>query len=188
MKIEVRGLRKAFGDKQVLSGFDAVFPEGKTTCLMGPSGCGKTTLLHILMGTLTPDAGEVTGVPERKAVVFQENRLFPDFTVEDNLRAVLPHRKTDFSEELAAFGLSGQEKTPVSQLSGGMKRRVALLRALCFGGDLFLFDEPFTGLDEETRRSVIGYVREKTAGKTVIAITHDAEDALLLGGDILSMP
>lgn len=188
MSITANKLCKSFDGKAVLSDFSHVFPDGTVTCIVGPSGCGKTTLLNLMMNLLTPDNGEITGLTGRKiAAVFQEDRLFEHCSPAANLRAVLHDADAiaQIPAALKAVGLEEAASQPVRTLSGGMKRRVAILRALLGDADVLLMDEPFKGLDADTRDTVIRWMRPKIAGKTVILVTHDPREAELLGGEIL---
>lgn len=187
MDIVITKLNKAYGEKQVLRDFSARFPQGETTVIMGPSGCGKTTLLSILMGFLAPDSGEITGLPEIISAVFQEDRLCEDFSALSNVSMVLGKKSPEPERILGLLGLGEELKTPVRALSGGMKRRVAIARALCHGGSLLILDEPFKGLDGETRKTVMEVVRRETQGRTVIAVTHDPEEAAFLSDNIIRM-
>lgn len=175
--IRLEHVSKAFGEKQVLKDLSCVFPYGGNTAIMGPSGCGKTTLLRLISRLERPDAGRITGVPDRIGTVFQEERLVGDLTVMRNLLLAVPGKKGEARSLLRALGLSGEEHTPVRTLSGGMQRRVAIARALLYDAPLLIMDEPLKGLDEETRSRTIALIREKTRGKTVILVTHDPRDA-----------
>ena len=188
--IEIRDLHKSFGEKQVFRGLSCSFPEGETTCIMGPSGCGKTTLLNLLAGLEQPDGGTISGMAEkRKSMVFQESRLVEGMGPVPNLRLVNPSvTRKEAEGMLRALGLSDSLHQPVSTLSGGMRRRVAILRALAACYDVLLADEPFKGLDEKTKRQVISYFREKTRGKTVLLVTHDPSEAQAVGGRLLLLP
>lgn len=180
MKIEA--LCIAFGEKQVLKDFSVQLPLGQTTVLMGTSGCGKTTLLRILAGLEQPDSGRLSGVPVRKSMIFQENRLCENATAWANLHLCAPKlTKEQAQEALLALGLPDWNTQPVREFSGGMKRRVAILRALCADYDLLLADEPFQGLDEETKLRTMEYFRAHTAGKTVVLVTHEEDEAEFLG-------
>lgn len=188
--VVMKNIRLSFGDKRIWEDFSAVFPAGRVTCLMGPSGCGKTTLLRILLGLLPPDGGTVTGRPERLSAVFQEDRLCEALTPAANVRLVtggsVPAAETETL--LRRLGLGDSLRTPARELSGGMRRRTALARALLAPGwELLALDEPFKGLDAETRRRTAELIREYGAGKTVVLVTHDPEEAALLGGAILPL-
>lgn len=183
------GICKSYGSKQVLSHLSVTFPAGQVTCIMGPSGCGKTTLLNILMGLLPPDRGTVENRPERLSAVFQEDRLCEDFSALSNVRLVTGKTLDDgeICRCLSALGLEGSAKQPVRALSGGMKRRVAIARAVLAEGELLILDEPFKGLDEATRKTVAAEVKRRTRGRTVIMVTHDPEEAELMGAEIMEM-
>ncbi len=189
MDIEVKNVYKSFENKPVLKGFSAHFPAGEMTCVMGPSGYGKTTLLNLIMGLMQPDSGSITGVPEKISAVFQEDRLCEDFSAVGNVRAVTGKRvpAAQIEAHLKELGLNDSMYVPVRTLSGGMRRRVALARAVLYGGDLLVLDEAFKGLDEETKRITMDYLRTHAKGKTVIAVTHDAEEAAYLGGNLIRM-
>ena len=152
-------------------------------CLMGPSGLGKTTLLRCVAGLETPDAGAVTGVPRRLGYVFQEDRLCDNFSAVANIRLVtgrtLPEKA--ILQHLEELGLSDSVRLPVSQLSGGMRRRVAILRALLAEYDLLFLDEPFKGLDRETKETVMADTRRRCAGRTVLLVTHDVAELDAMG-------
>ena len=186
--ITLKNISKAFGEKSVLTDLNAVFEYGKITVIMGESGCGKTTLINIIMGLEKPDSGDISGIPEKISAVFQEDCLSEDFSAISNLRAVVGKRvsKSDISELLISFGLTEKDIcSPVNQLSGGMKRRVAIARALIAESGLIVMDEPFKGLDEETREKVASIVEQnvRNTGRTLILITHDAEEADLIHAD-----
>ena len=187
--IVIRGLCKRFGEKVVLRDFDAVFPAGECTCIMGQSGCGKTTLLRILMGLLRADSGTVTGVPERKSAVFQEDRLCQGFSAMANLRLVLPKTVPDarLAAHLTELGLGDSLRRPVRELSGGMKRRVAIARAMLAESGAVFLDEPLKGLDEATKGEAIAYIRRYAGGRTLLLVTHDREEAAALGGALITM-
>lgn len=184
MDIVLSHVSKAYGDVKVLEDFSHAFPLGRTTCVMGPSGRGKTTLLRLLLGLEAPDSGEISGLAGlRKSAIFQEDRLCENITAVANLRLAAPAlSRREAEEALAALGLGDSLRQPVREFSGGMKRRAAILRALCAEYDLLLADEPFQGLDRELKRRTMEYFRERTAGKTVILVTHSEEEADFLGG------
>ena len=187
MDIILRHVWRSFGEKQVLRDFSHTFPQGELTVVMGPSGCGKTTLLSLLLGLQAPDQGEILGLEGlKKSAVFQEDRLCENTTAQANLRLVNPSlTREQANQALTALGLGDSLSQPVREFSGGMKRRVAILRALLAPYDVLLCDEPFQGLDQDTKALVLTYFREKTRGKTVILVTHDEKEAEFFGGPLL---
>ena len=186
MDIIIKNLCKSFGEKQVLKDVNAVIKEKRTTCLMGQSGVGKTTLLNIMMGLEKADSGVIENLPKLKSAVFQENRLCESFSVITNIKMANGSLSDDtIMEHLKAVGLENEAKSKVSTLSGGMKRRVALVRAILALKDVLFLDEPFKGLDEETLAAVQNYLYQNTKGLTVVMVTHQAEDAKALGAEIL---
>lgn len=175
MSISFKGISKRY-TAPVLADFSAELPECGLVLLTGPSGCGKTTLLRILLGLSSADSGEVCGTEGlRFSVVFQEDRLFESFTIADNLNA--PLAKKLASEQLDALlsslGLEGVAGQYPNELSGGMRRRAAIARALAFDGDVFVLDEPFTGLDEYARQLVIDQLLRRREEKLILLVTHD---------------
>ena len=189
--IVIRNLCKSFAGKPVLRDFSAVLPVGQVTGLMGPSGSGKTTLLRILLGLERPDGGsysitggngsDLTG-SVRFAAVFQEDRLCDNLDPSANIRLINPtlgRRETE--DALAAVGLAGCLRQPARELSGGMRRRVAILRALLAEYDLLFLDEPFKGLDRETKETVMADTRRRCAGRTVLLVTHDVAELDAMG-------
>ena len=142
---EIRNLSFSYDGTPVFSGLCLSLPDGSRTALLAPSGFGKTTLLRLLCGSLTPQGGSITGLPaEGIAMVFQEDRLLPGCTVLENLRLVAPERSdTELTALLGELGLSGWENARPGKLSGGMRRRAAIARALVFHSPLVIMDEPF---------------------------------------------
>lgn len=185
MDIRVEKLCKAYGEQQIFQDYSAVFPEGRVSCITGSSGRGKTTLLRLLMGLEQPDGGNIRGLEDaRFSVVFQEDRLCENLSPLSNLRMVCRKRPTkqQLIKELEKVDLAGCEEKPVRDLSGGMKRRVSILRALLAEFDVLFLDEPFKGLDAETYVKVSDYVREQIKGRTAILVSHDPRDMERLGG------
>ena len=184
--IILRNISKSFGDKKVLSGFSEVIPHGKTTVIMGESGCGKTTLVNLIMGLEKVDVGEISGVPKNISAVFQDDLLCEDFSAISNIRAVTGGglTKEKIAEALKSLDLTAKDiRYPVRELSGGMKRRVAIARAILADSELIIMDEPFKGLDEGTRRKTIDFVLQETENRTLVVITHSPEEAELLVSD-----
>ena len=168
MSLVIRDVSKVFDGLQVLQGVNLKFGDKGIYCLMGPSGTGKTTFLRILMGLERADTGEIKGVEgKRFSAVFQEDRLCEAYTPLDNVMMTADRFVTKEAARGELCRILPEEcvSRPVYTLSGGMKRRTAVCRALLAAYDILVMDEPFAGLDEETRGKVIGYVREKTEGK-----------------------
>ncbi len=185
--IRVEHVSVAFGPQQVLWDCTLSLPVGERTALMGPSGCGKTTLLQVLAGLLPPDSGRVT-VNGRVSYVFQEPALFPWLTAAGNINVVLSDRQETLPRALAlleALGLSDCRDKYPHQLSGGQKQRVSIGRALAYGGDILLLDEPLKGLDPAIREQVAALILREWEGKTLLLVTHDPGEAALLGTRVL---
>lgn len=182
--IVLDGAGKSFGNHKVFSGLTKRFEEGGMYCIMAPSGSGKTTLLHMMADLIQPDAGSVIrGRQSHVSLVFQEERFCEEETALRNVEMVSRDRKTAESCLCALLPQEALHK-PVKNLSGGMRRRVSLARALAADSDVLLLDEPFTGLDEENRDRAAEAVKRFQNGRTVIAATHETEDADRLDGEI----
>lgn len=187
--LEAKNLYKSFDGTVVLNDFSYKFDRG-VYVLSEPSGAGKTTLLRILCGLEVADSGTVSKSPQAKTVMmFQEDRLLENLSVRANIMlAIQAHSQEQkqnarerITEALCAVGLEGTENKPVSELSGGQKRRVALLRTLFANADILLFDEPLKGLDEALKQQVIAFVKPFVESKVVIWVTHTPEEVKLLG-------
>ena len=187
--IEVKNVSKSFGAYTVFSDLSLTFEKGSVTCVRGPSGCGKTTLLRLIAGLETPDSGTVERGEASLAYVFQEDRLSENFTAVSNIRLVTGKRMTDaeIRRHLEETGLKDHTDKKVCDLSGGMKRRVAIARAVCYNADILLMDEPFKGLDMELKTEVMDYVKRHTVGKTVIYVTHDPAESEYMGGRVIEL-
>jgi NitT/TauT family transport system ATP-binding protein len=208
--LEMRDVHKAFqhtGDAgssaathKVLSGINLKVREGEFVTIVGPSGCGKTTLLNIVAGLDSPDSGAllISGEPDasrtRRIVIFQEGTLFPWLSVRENVEfglraASMPkeHRRQTAARYLELVGLEKFSDSFVHQLSGGMKQRVAIARALAMEPEVLLMDEPFAALDVQTREQLYDELvgLHKTTGKTILFITHNINEALLLGDRVI---
>ena len=187
--IRAKNLCFAYGEKQIIRDFSLHVKKGELVALMGASGSGKTTLLRLFAGLEKPQSGELTAETEKIVVAFQEPRLFPWLTVEQNIDAVLPpktekaERQKLIAEALAFVGLTGSAGKKPAELSGGMKSRAALARALAYGAmtnaELYLLDEPFSALDESMREELSVALREqmRARGATAILVTHNTSDA-----------
>lgn len=188
MDIRIEHIFKSYGGLKVLKDLSMCFPEGKITCIMGESGLGKTTLLRILMGLENADSGLIEGMDGRKcSAVFQDDTLCMNLTAVRNILLVCDKgvTKEEIEQQLASVGLEGVSSKPVRDLSGGMRRRVAVVRALAAQSDIVILDEPFKGLDAETRDKVIRYVRNMLKGRTLIMVTHNETEAALIGGQVI---
>ena len=180
--IALRGVTKRFGAQVVLDGLDLDINDGVVTAVMGPNGSGKTTLARLLLGLTMPDDGTITEVDGRRgAMTFQEDRLCEQLTAVGNVRLVLDHRLHTAPAVAAELGRVGLDvdslAKPVRDLSGGQRRRVAIVRAVLPAAELVVLDEPFKGLDADAKCQLMDYVRERCAGRTVLLITHDRSEA-----------
>lgn len=183
-------LSKSYGEKQVLLGLSLSLAAGEVYALMGASGAGKTTLLRILLGLEKEDGGTVSRKPDGAvSAVFQEDRLLEDVDAIGNITAAGRKRGLCCTPEEVLDGLLEPEawQKRSDQLSGGMRRRVAIARALAVRSGFLLMDEPFTGLDEETKRRSIRQILKFQKGRTILVVTHQEEDARLLGAKLMRM-
>lgn len=173
--ITLEHLSVSFGPKAVLRDFSLTLPAQGITALSGPSGCGKTTLLRVLAGLQPLAQGRVTGVdPRRTALLFQEDRLLPWRTARQQISDVLPRERSGEADRwLSLVELTGEENAAPSALSGGMRRRLALARCLALGGELYLLDEPFTGVDPQRTARLMEVIR--ALNKPVILSSHEAQ-------------
>ncbi len=187
--IELKNVDFSYGETKVLDGFNLTVNDGECVCLSGPSGCGKTTVLKLVMGLLKPDSGEVTKV-EKTAAVFQEDRLLSGFSLITNvlLPPLADGRKSVATELLNEANLGDSIYEKVRNLSGGMKRRAAIVRALCFEGDILILDEPFNGIDAENKRIMAEMIKREyiQKGKPVLMVSHIPSDAELLNARVVT--
>ena len=187
--LTIEHLTKQFGEKTLFR--DLCLTVDGPAVLWAPSGWGKTTLLRILMGLDTPTAGWVRGVG-RAAAVFQEDRLCPQLTALQNVTLVLPGSEKQYKEQIEAdFQQLGMDAAalalPAARLSGGQKRRTALLRALWAPSDTLLLDEPFTGMDPDTLAAAAALLRTRCGTEPVLLATHDREAIRLLGWPVIGL-
>ena len=191
--LKITNLSFAFGKKTVIEDLSLELNKGEILALMAPSGYGKTTLLGLVAGLLKPQKGEIENSFEKVAYVFQEPRLFPWLTVEENLLAVMNEKDENTAKTvaqcLALVGLADAADKYPDELSGGMKSRASLARALAYGGDLFLLDEPFAALDEDLRHDLTVKLKDylRASGASAILVTHNREDAERIADRILTL-
>lgn len=191
--IKLENICKSYDEKTVLDNIMAEFPDDSITCIMGESGAGKTTLVRIIAGLENADRGTVSGA----GVVsfdFQEDRLINDISAADNIMLVLD--KNDFgrhdkktmrkiiNENLAEVLKDYPSDKSTGTYSGGMKRRVCLVRAMMKKSDTVILDEPFSGMDEETKILAAEYIKKHRDGRICIVVTHEKSDSGLLDGGI----
>ena len=188
MTLQVNHLTKRFGEHLLFE--NLTFSAAKPAVLWAPSGWGKTTLLRILLGLEKADGGTVTGVG-RAAAVFQEDRLCPQLSAVENVLLVLPDgkaRRREVEADFALLGMTGEALTlPAARLSGGQKRRAALLRAVWARADTRLLDEPFTGLDPDAMEKAAALLNRRCAGSPVLLATHDRAAIEALGWPVLHL-
>ena len=204
--IELKDVCMAYGDKQVLSAFSYRFDAPGQYALFGPSGCGKTTLLRVIAGLQAPTGGAVRIANDAPiSFCFQEDRLLPWYTIAQNVALAIqspfsspgvpkrrwnsvpfsPARLEEALHWLALVGLSAEGSAYPLELSGGMKRRASLARALAFDAPILLMDEPFRALDEAAHAQMLSLIREASKDKLLILVTHDARDTQ--GMQVISM-
>ncbi len=186
--LELKEIRVSFDGKEVLRNCDLLLPEGGRIALMGPSGCGKSTLLRVALGLQKPDAGTVSGRPGRTAAVFQEPRLLPWRTAEENVNLVLADNGSTLPEARAWLGRVELEEAAglyPAELSGGMQQRVSLARALAFQPKLLVLDEPFKAMDEALAARVRQTVAQALSDSALLLVTHSEEEARAFGCRIL---
>jgi ABC-type nitrate/sulfonate/bicarbonate transport system ATPase subunit len=200
-KLQARGVEMTFGDVRVLEPLDLEVDDGELICLLGPSGCGKSTFLHIVAGFITPTKGivvidgqPVTGPDRRRIFVFQERGVFPWLTVADNIGFGLGDLSRDerakrVAEHVELVGLEGFERAYPHELSGGMKQRVEVARALAVDPDMLFLDEPFGALDSMTRMTMRAELLRiwQAKKKTILFVTHDVDESVQLADRVVVM-
>lgn len=178
----IEHLYKSYHNQPVLTDLCCQIPQGKVTAITAPSGSGKTTLIRILLGLEEPDYGVLNGFKNlKKSAVFQEDRLCENLTALANIRLTsISQNKSYLISAMEQIGLYDCWQKPVHELSGGMKRRIAILRALLADYDLLILDEPFKGLDPATKEIVIKDTKKRSMGKTTLFVTHDELELSLM--------
>ncbi len=190
--MEIKNISKAFGNHKVILDFSQEF-QGGIYALMGESGSGKTTLLRMIAGLEVPDAGEIQVDRTKLRMLFQEDRLVQEFQAYTNLKLLNPKlNRNDALKALKCIGIDDVDKKdvydiPVLQYSGGMRRRVSLLSVMLSAADIILLDEPFYGLDLETKCKTMDYVKTQAKDRLLIITTHDEFDVQYLGANIIKL-
>lgn len=183
--IKIQDLSFSYSEKDVLKDFSFTIEDTDRWALMGPSGCGKTTLLRLLMGLEKPHSGAISGIERPIAAVFQEDRLLPHLNILENT-ALAGQDPEKAARILAKLGLGEELNAFPEALSGGMRRRVAIARALCTPSKLLILDEPFNGLDEQTKAQTAQVILQEWQD-AILAVTHLPEEAELLAAKIHKM-
>ncbi|HII4513562.1 ABC transporter ATP-binding protein [Clostridium perfringens] len=192
MSIKLINIEKNFGNKKIYDKFSLTFEEGKINCILGKSGCGKSTLLNIIANLEEINSGEIIGVPEKIAYVFQEDRLIEWNSIYTNMELPLlkfytkDEREEKIKSILREVELEDYINSYPKELSGGMRQRANIARALLYNGELLLMDEPFKSLDKSSKENIIKIFKKNHLEKnnTVIMVTHDINEALSLGDNI----
>lgn len=192
MSIKLINIEKNFGNKKIYDKFSLIFEEGKINCILGKSGCGKSTLLNIIANLEEINSGEIIGVPEKIAYVFQEDRLIEWNSIYTNMELPLLkfYTKDEMEEKIKGIlrevELEDYINSYPKELSGGMRQRANIARALLYNGELLLMDEPFKSLDKSSKENIIKIFKKNHLEKnnTVIMVTHDINEALSLGDNI----
>lgn len=176
MCIGLKSIYKSFGDLLVLDDFSLELPETGIIGLSGPSGCGKTTMLRIMSGLETADYGQIEGLENKIiSMVFQEDRLLPWMNLIGNLFAVQKEAAI-IRYYLEALKLTEQAYSYPHELSGGMQRRASLARALVYGGNVFIFDEPFKGFDYDLKTEIFPHIKDLGRNSLVLIVSHEIQD------------
>ena len=187
--ISFKNVSFSYGDKPIIDNLSFSLEDGDNLFITGPSGCGKTTISRLILGLNTPDRGEVC-VPEKISAVFQEDRLIDKLNVYNNICLPLEkHYRSKADELLYEFGMEDIKYQTIKSLSGGMKRRVAIIRAIAYGGDALILDEPFNGIDKQNISLISDIINRvyTEKKKSVIIISHTSSDAVRFGAQILKI-
>ena len=185
--MKINNLTKKFGKKIVFNNVCLDFVDNGVTYVMGESGSGKTTVLRILAGLDKDFKGEIDTVSSKISYIFQEPRLFSNLSVYDNVKIVSDTSKYDVYGLLKVVELEKEANDLPSSLSGGMKMRLNLVRAIYYDADLVLMDEPFSALDDELKERILPQIFELLKNKTVIIVSHNFDEAKKYGDKIINL-
>ncbi len=183
--VKITDLNFSYGENAILKDFSCELKPGERVCISAVSGRGKTTLLKIICGLLNEFKGEVEINAEKLSVVFQDDVLLPWHTALENVAVVSDRQKAVFW--LRRLNLVDSADKYPYELSGGMKRRVALCRALAYDGDILVLDEPFKGLDDELKRQIIEIIKEQYKERLIIFTSHDKSETDMLATRVIAL-
>ncbi|MCD8036984.1 MAG: ATP-binding cassette domain-containing protein [Clostridiales bacterium] len=182
--MELKNITKSYDGRLVLNNFSMKAEKGEIMCLFGPSGCGKTTVLNIIAGLIKADRGEIFENAGKISYVFQEDRLLEWSTCRENIMLTASN-KDKADEFIKISGLDDCLDLYPNQMSGGMRKRAAIARAVAYDGDIVLLDEPFNGIDEERAESIAKYLKDFVLDKICILVTHDMHHAKWMDAKII---
>ncbi len=192
--IQLRGITKTFNNLHIFENFNMTIQDKKITCFLGASGCGKSTLLNMIAGIMPYEQGSIEGIGGNKSYIFQDTRLLPWATVEENILFVLKSLRNMNQQDVVAkyldlVKLSEYRNYYPKELSGGMKQRVIIARAFAYPSDVLLMDEPFKGLNPELKKELMNaFIKLWQADRrTVLFVTHEVDEALLLADEIYQL-
>lgn len=184
--VRLDNIKKSYNGKTILNGLTFEAKRGQPICLFGQSGCGKTTVLNIIAGLTKADGGSIIGNEGRISYVFQEDRLLEQLSAKENIMLTARNRKAADSF-IEAAGLSECIDMYPADMSGGMKRRTAIARAVAFDGGIMLLDEPFNGIDAGRKKAIAEFLKSFVSDKLCIMVTHDRTDAGLMDAEIFEI-
>lgn len=185
MSYILKNLNKSFKNKKILNDFTIQIPESGVICIIGNSGCGKTTLMNIMAGIESVDSGNINDINDiKKSYVFQEDLFIPWLSVGDNISLISKFCKSDIEFLLQSFNLYDVYDKKPSELSGGMKQRVNIVRALCVDFEMIFMDEPFKGIDKNNKDLAIDIIKKYIKDKLCIMVTHEISEALSIADKI----
>lgn len=189
MDIKVKNLNFGYNNLIIFKNYNTTILNNRYNAVIGQSGSGKTTLLRILSGLESEYSGDIEGMDDKSiSICFQENRLLENYSIKDNINFVQKENLSDsyIELELKKIGLDIDMNKKVYQLSGGMKRRIAILRCVLYDADIFILDEPFKELDEFNYNLTINYVKNKLLDKTVVFTTHNEKEINLFWANVIN--